>query len=86
LNRPEYNLETSDIEGTKPNAARDTMRTKRVTDPLDPKYKLPIVEQRPPTPPKFLRDAISIDVLTLGQGRTLMELNLERKEHLLQEM
>jgi hypothetical protein len=63
LNRPEYNLETRDIEGTKSNVAKDAIRTKRMTDPLDPKYKLPVVEQRPPTPPKFLRDPISIDVV-----------------------
>lgn len=65
MERPEYNLETRDIEGTRPNVAKDAIRTKRVTNPLDPKYKLAEVEQRPATPPKFLRDAISIDVLLL---------------------
>lgn len=62
LEKPENNLRTDDIKGTKPNAMIDTIRTKRSTNPLMPEYKLPVVEPRPPTPPKFLRDSIKIDV------------------------
>ncbi|MDR3549756.1 MAG: hypothetical protein P4M11_16030 [Candidatus Pacebacteria bacterium] len=63
LEKPEYNLKTEDIRGTKPNVMKDTIRTNRVTNPLAPDYKLPAVEPRPATPPKFLRDQIKIDVI-----------------------
>lgn len=41
---------------------KDTISTNRKLDPLVPAYKLPSVEMKPPTPPKFIRDAINIDV------------------------
>lgn len=63
LEKPEYNLATDDIKGTKPNVMKDTIKTIRTTNPLVPEYNLPKVEPRPPTPPKFLRDTIKIDVL-----------------------
>jgi len=30
-------------------------------DPLDPHYELPKFEERPPTPPRFLRDSVAVD-------------------------
>jgi hypothetical protein len=65
LDRPEFNLATRDIRGTQPNAMKDTIVTGRHTDPLNPTYKLPAVEMKPPTPPKFLRDSIRVDVKKL---------------------
>lgn len=62
LEKEEYNLRTDDIKGTKPNVMKDTIRTKRITNPLIPEYTLSSVEQRPPTPPKFMRDNININV------------------------
>jgi hypothetical protein len=61
LTRDEYNLKNEDIYGTKPNVMKDTIRTKRTTNPLAPEYKLSEVEQRPITPPKFLKDNIMIN-------------------------
>lgn len=79
LEKPEYNLATEDIKGTKPNVMKHVIRTNRTTNPLAPDYVLPVVEPRPPTPPKFLRDSIKIDVrirsVTLLH-RTLMALSL----------
>jgi len=30
-------------------------------DPLNPQYKVPVVEKRPVTPPRFVRDHMEID-------------------------
>jgi hypothetical protein len=56
LNKPEYNLQPVD----KPNCVKFTT-TRTGGDPLNPTYKLPVVEQRPITPPRFLRDHMEID-------------------------
>jgi len=37
-----------------------TFHTKRISNPVDPVYKLPTHIERPPTPPKFIRDSISV--------------------------
>lgn len=57
LNKPEYNLSNADIEKSKPNYIKFST-TRPPCNPLDPVYKLPEVEFRPPTPPKFIRDNI----------------------------
>jgi len=44
---------------------KGTIITSRHTNPLNPVYKLPTVEIKPPTPPKFLRDSIRVDVRRL---------------------
>ena len=60
LNKPEYNLSNADIAESKPQCVKFT--TKRPpSNPLNPAYKLPVVEYRPPTPPKFIRDQITND-------------------------
>lgn len=81
LVKEEYNMRTDDIQGTHPNVMKDTIRTKRVTNPLDPQYVLSNVEQRPPTPPKFLRDNINIKVeyYVVNKYRILMEQSLKNK-------
>ena len=58
LNKPEYNLSNSDIEKSSPNMGN--LRTNRCTNPLEPKYILPKVEEYPPEIPKFIRDQIDI--------------------------
>jgi hypothetical protein len=58
LNKPEYNLSNGDIEKSKPNYIK-FQTTRPPSNPLNPVYKLPEVEYRPPTPPKFIRDQIS---------------------------
>eukprot|EP00826_Nyctotherus_ovalis_P036214 TRINITY_DN3195_c0_g1_i7.p3 TRINITY_DN3195_c0_g1~~TRINITY_DN3195_c0_g1_i7.p3 ORF type:complete len:174 (+),score=41.72 TRINITY_DN3195_c0_g1_i7:25-522(+) len=63
LNKPNNNLRTEDIEGSSPNAFKGCIHTKRSTNPISPKYKLPSVEMRLPTPPKFIRDTLRTDVL-----------------------
>ena len=55
-------MTNQDIKGSQPNIVK--FQTKRdPTDPLHPKYKLPYVEIKPPTPLKFIRDNINIDVI-----------------------
>ena len=63
-------MKTEDIEGTRPNVFQGSIRTKRVTDPLSPIYKLTSVEYSPPTPPKFIRDTMKIDVIYKTPFRT----------------
>lgn len=60
LNKPEYNLTNEDIEKSKPNFIK-FQTTRPPSNPLNPVYKLPEVEYRPPTPPKFIRDHITND-------------------------
>ena len=55
LNKPEYNLTNDDIPFSKPNFTK-FQTTRQPCNPLNPVYKLPEVEYRPPTPPKFIRD------------------------------
>lgn len=60
LNKPQANLNTRDIDGAHPKCVQFT--TKRLaSNPLNPSYKLPEVETRPITPPKFIRDQMAID-------------------------
>jgi hypothetical protein len=35
------------------------------TNPLAPQYKIPTVDYKPPTPPKYLRDNIDINVIQI---------------------
>ena len=58
LNKPEYNLTNKDIEKSSPQM--NHLKTKRCTNPLEPKYNLPKVEEYPPDIPKFIRDSIDI--------------------------
>ena len=58
LNKPEYNLTNKDIEKSSPQL--NYIKTKRCTNPLEPKYNLPKVEDYPPEIPKFIRDSIDI--------------------------
>jgi len=56
-----FSLTTSDIPFAWPQKV--AFRTARLdTNPLDPVYKLPTFHTKPPTPPRFLRDAHSIEV------------------------
>ncbi len=58
LNKPEYNLSNKDIEKSSP--MLNTLQTTRCTNPLEPKYTLPKVEDYPPEENKFIRDNIDI--------------------------
>jgi len=58
LNKPEYNLTNKDIEKSYPQM--NHLKTKRCTNPLEPQYNLPKVEDYPPEIPKFIRDSIDI--------------------------
>ena len=58
LNKPEYNLTNKDIEKSSPQMKQ--LKTNRCTNPLEPKYTLPKVEEYPPEQPRFIRDAIDI--------------------------
>ena len=58
LNKPEFNLTNKDIEKSSPQMKH--LKTNRCTNPLEPKYTLPKVEEYPPEQPKFIRDAIDI--------------------------
>ena len=62
LNKPEYNLTNKDIEKSSPQL--NYIKTKRCTNPLEPKYNLPKVEDYPPEIPKFIRDSIDINDIT----------------------
>ena len=60
LYKPEYGLNTQDIEGSQPNIVK--FKTQRIgTNPLNPTYNVSQVEKRPITPPRYIRDSISID-------------------------
>jgi len=56
LQKPEFNLQAVD----KPNCVKFST-TRLGGDPLNPKYKVSEVEQRPFTPPRYMRDHMEID-------------------------
>ena len=58
LNKPEYNLYNKDIEKSSPDVNR--FKSKRNTNPLQPKYQLSKLEEFPPEIPKFIRDSMDI--------------------------
>ena len=58
LKKPKRSLTNDDIPGTK--AKPYTFKTTRCVDPNDPTYKLPTVDTKPPTPPRFSRDSINV--------------------------
>ena len=64
LDKMYYSLRNEDITGTKPKCQKFTT-TRCPTNPLNPEYKLPNVEIRANTPPKFIRDNIAINVTEL---------------------
>lgn len=59
-----YDLRSDDIPGTKPQSHK-FVTTRQPFNPLNPEYKLPQVEIRVATPPKFVRDHIDIKVTAL---------------------
>ena len=65
LVKPANNLRVNDIDGTEPNVKKNAIVTERMSNPLNPEYQLSVVEQAPPTPPKFIRDSIPINALSL---------------------
>ncbi|KAL0216222.1 hypothetical protein P9112_008406 [Eukaryota sp. TZLM1-RC] len=56
-NAPYLYYRNDDIELSMPPVPKTTFRS---TNPLDPHYKLPSYEERPITPPKFVRDTIDV--------------------------
>ena len=58
LNKPEYNLYNKDIEKSSPDV--NQFKSKRNTNPLQPKYKLSKLEDYPPEIPKFIRDSMDV--------------------------
>ena len=60
LIKDETNLRTQDLPGAQPQIVK--FQSKRQgNDPLNPTYRIPDVEVRAATPPKFIRDAMAID-------------------------
>jgi len=60
LNKPEYNLKNSDIDGTKTQIVKFVTK-REATNPLNPVYKLPSFTYVAPDPPKFIRDAMLVN-------------------------
>ena len=60
LNKPEYNLTNADIAGSKTQVLK-FVTTRKPSNPLTPSYKLASFTVVPPDPPKFIRDAMTID-------------------------
>jgi hypothetical protein len=79
LNKPEYNLATSDIKGASPKCVQFT--TNRFGhNPLSPEYNLPKVETRPFTPPKFIRDQMDISDIQGARPKKDWHNNAKTKE------
>ena len=58
INKPQYNLSNQDIEKSSPSI--NYFKTKRIINPLQPKYNLPELESYPLDIPKFIKDSIDI--------------------------
>jgi hypothetical protein len=79
-NSPDRLLVTEDIPGASPNSTN--FKTSRVSNPLNPEYKLQTVTYMEETPRKFLRDTLNVkdisEVKTLGT-------NLKYQRHTVKE-
>lgn len=60
LNKPEYNLSNADIAGSKTQVTK-FVTTREPSNPLNPVYKLASFKYIAPEPPKFVRDAMTVD-------------------------
>ena len=59
LDKPIYGLTNKDIQGSEPDAVK--FKTGRLGhNPIVPDYKLSQVEERPATPPKYIRDNMGV--------------------------
>ncbi|CDW78556.1 UNKNOWN [Stylonychia lemnae] len=75
LNKPQYNLEAVD----QPNCVK--FSTTRIGgDPLNPKYKVPEVEQRPFTPPRYVRDHMEIDDIEGARPKKVKQNDIKTRE------
>lgn len=78
LNKEYYYLKNEDIRGSKPQQHK-FVTTREPTNPLNPAYKLPHVEIRQPSPPKFIRDGIDIKDIDGARPNPYYKYNIERK-------
>ena len=76
LNKPEYNLRNNDIEKSSPGCVE--IKTNRHTNPLEPKYNLPKVEDYPPEIPRFIRDQIDVKDIDGAQPTKKISLDVKR--------
>lgn len=65
----DYHLRNDDIEGSRP--MMNKIRISRQTNPVEPTYILPTSNQRPITPPKFLRDPLDISDIREQEPKSL---------------
>lgn len=78
LDKAYYNLRNDDIQGSKPKCQKFTT-TRESTNPLNPEYKLPQVEVRVSTPPKFIRDNISINDIDGAKPNPYTKYNIQSR-------
>jgi len=78
LEKVYYNLRNDDINGTKPQSHK-FVTTRMPSNPLTPEYVLPQVEMRVATPPKFIRDNISIKDIDGARPNPYTRYNIQRK-------
>ena len=79
LHKPENNLNTSDIDGSRPQCVKFTT-TRTGHNPLNPVYQASKVEYRPPTPPKFIRDQMTVDDIDRARPKKDVHANVRTKE------
>ena len=77
INKPQYNLSNQDIEKSSPSI--NYFKTNRVTNPLQPKYKLPELEPSPLEIPKFIRDSIDIKDISGASPKKRFEILRQEK-------
>jgi len=78
LEKVYYGLRNDDIAGTKPQSHK-FVTTRVPINPLTPEYKLPQVEIRVPSPPKFVRDNIDIKDIEGAKPNPYTRYNIQRK-------
>lgn len=78
LEKVYYGLRNDDIAGSKPQSHK-FVTTRMPINPLNPEYKLPQVEIRVPSPPRFVRDNIDIKDIEGAKPNPYTRYNIQRK-------
>eukprot|EP01083_Nonionella_stella_P246288 855262_1 len=81
FNKPNFNLNVSDIEGARPRPEKSNLGNRRV-NPLNPEYKWSTVDVSKPPTPKFLRDTLNISDIWGAQPSRCITYSCKQRDNM----